>query len=136
EEIQALGAYVEGWPAGVQLVALALRAAPQTWAAEKDEQSSAPPADFMLGRINRSQQQVFAYLADDVFEQQPAHRKAFLLQTAILDRMCGPLCDAVLGVTTDERPTTKDEQAFDGLERVSSGIHPLSSFVLRPSSDS
>jgi len=98
DELHAISAYVEGWPAGIQLVALALRAAPPAWALEMGKQSPGPLAGHLLGRLNRSQQQVFAYLADDVFERQPAHRKAFLLQTAILDRMCGPLCDAVLGV--------------------------------------
>ncbi len=43
---------------------------------------------------------------------------------------------ADLRFTPDERPKTKDEKAFDSLERVSSINHPVSSFVLRPSSDS
>ena len=96
DEVQAVGAYVEGWPAGVQLVALALHAAPCEWTAEVGREPSDLPAGHVLGRLNGSQQHVFAYLADDVFERQPAHRKAFLLQTAILDRMCGSLCDAVV----------------------------------------
>jgi len=39
---------------------------------------------------------------------------------------------ADLRFTPDERPKTKDEKAFDSLERVSSINHPVSSFVLRP----
>jgi LuxR family maltose regulon positive regulatory protein len=96
EEAQAIGEHVEGWPAGVQLVALALRAAPNEWAAELGCPAASPPANGVLGRLGGSEQHVFAYLADDVFEQQPAHRKSFLLQTAILDRMCGALCDAIV----------------------------------------
>ena len=136
DEVQTVGAYVEGWPAGVQLVALALRDAPGAWAAEAGGEPSTLSPSHVLGRLNGSQHHIFAYLADDVFERQPPHHKAFLLQTAILDRMCGPLCDAVLGLAPDERPKTKDEKAFDSLERVSSINHPVSSFVLRPSSDS
>jgi LuxR family maltose regulon positive regulatory protein len=106
DEVQAIGAYVEGWPAGVQLVALALHAAPCEWAGEVGRQPSDRPAGQVLGRLNGSEQHLFAYLADDVFERQPAHRKAFLLQTAILDRMCGSLCDAVLGVTMNDECRT------------------------------
>jgi LuxR family transcriptional regulator, maltose regulon positive regulatory protein len=113
DELQAVGAYVEGWPAGVQLVALALCAAPYEWAAEVECQPSERPAGHVLGRLNGSQRHIFAYLADDVFERQPAHLKAFLLQTAILDRMCGPLCDAVLGLTNDEQPKTNNPVMAD-----------------------
>jgi LuxR family maltose regulon positive regulatory protein len=98
DDAQAVGAYVEGWPAGVQLVALALHAAPCAWPTELGCQPAEPPGGPVLDHLCGSESHVFAYLADDVFEQQPAHRKAFLLQTAILDRMCGPLCDAVLGL--------------------------------------
>jgi LuxR family maltose regulon positive regulatory protein len=116
DEALAVGAYVEGWPAGVQLVALALRAAPREWPEEVGREPSDPTVGSLLGRLNGSQPHVFAYLADDVFERQPAHRKAFLLQTAILDRMCGPLCDAVLGLGTrnlglEEATTSPKPQA-------------------------
>jgi LuxR family maltose regulon positive regulatory protein len=89
EQARAICSYAEGWPAGVQLIALALRA---------DEREAAPRLDRWPAHLGDSQSHVFAYLADDVFERQPAHLKSFLLQTAILDRMCAPLCDAVMGV--------------------------------------
>ncbi len=127
DEVQAVGAYVEGWPAGVQLVALALRAAPCEWAAEVGCQPFDPPAGHVLGRLNGSQQHVFAYLADDVFERQPAHRKAFLLQTAILDRMCGPLCDAVLGL---EASDLRLEDSNSSLKPQASSLDSYSRLVL------
>jgi LuxR family maltose regulon positive regulatory protein len=59
----------------------------------------------VIAQLNASQHAVFAYLAEEVFERQPVHRKSFLLHTAILDRLCAPLCDAVLGLETrDFRP--------------------------------
>ena len=56
------------------------------------------PGYTQAGSLCASLRHVFAYLADEVFERQPAHLKTFLMQTALLDCMCGPLCDAVLGV--------------------------------------
>jgi LuxR family maltose regulon positive regulatory protein len=97
-EVEAVGAYVEGWPAGVQLIALALRAVPDQWPAE----AGRAPARDLLDCLVGSQAYLFNYLAEDVFESQPAHRKAFLLQTSILDRLCGPLCDAILGIAEQE----------------------------------
>ena len=37
------------------------------------------------------------YLAEEVLQRQPEHVRHFLLQTSILDRLSGPLCDAVTG---------------------------------------
>jgi hypothetical protein len=37
------------------------------------------------------------YLVDEVLGRQPAHVRSFLVQTSILDRLSGPLCDAVTG---------------------------------------
>jgi LuxR family maltose regulon positive regulatory protein len=59
---------------------------------------------------------VLDYLAAEVFASLAPEMQAFLLDTAVLERFCAPLCDAVL----DERPKTKDESS--------------TSFVLRPSS--
>ena len=98
EEVQAIGAYAEGWPVGIQLIALALQGASHGRTAEVGAAVPGPHLGKMPACLNGSQRHVFAYLADDVFEQQPPHLKAFLLQTAILDRMSGPLCDAVLGI--------------------------------------
>jgi LuxR family maltose regulon positive regulatory protein len=50
--------------------------------------------------------------------------------------MCGPLCDAVMGLTPDERPMTNDEGSTSGSESVPNADHALSSVVRRPSSDS
>jgi len=41
---------------------------------------------------------VVDYLVQEVFERQPPHIQAFLLQTSILERLCGPLCDEIRGV--------------------------------------
>ena len=43
------------------------------------------------------------YLAQEVLQRQPEHVRQFLLQTSILDRLSGPLCDAVTGQAEAER---------------------------------
>ncbi|HEU5098438.1 MAG TPA: LuxR C-terminal-related transcriptional regulator [Roseiflexaceae bacterium] len=136
DEACAIGAYAEGWPAGVQLTALALQSESREHAAEIAAAEPGPALEHTLARLDASQRYLFAYLADDVFERQPPHIKRFLLQTAILDRMCAPLCDAVLGLAPDERPKTNDEKTLGQFENSSNAIHSPSSFVLHPSSDS
>jgi LuxR family maltose regulon positive regulatory protein len=83
----------EGWPAGVQLAALAQR-------------QHAAPRSTPLSRHRF----ILDYLADEVLAQQPPEIEAFLLTTAILDRICGPLAAALLATSTDDgRQTTDDE---------------------------
>lgn len=42
---------------------------------------------------------VLDYLADEVLDRQPDHLRDFVLRTSVLDRLSGPLCDAVTGAT-------------------------------------
>jgi LuxR family transcriptional regulator, maltose regulon positive regulatory protein len=81
-DLAALEARTEGWVAGLQLAALAMR----------DHQD---PSGFIRS-FGGSNRYIVDYLAAEVFASQPAHLRTFLLHTAILDRMCGSLCDAVL----------------------------------------
>ncbi len=121
-DLAALEARTEGWIAGLQLAALAMR----------DHQDRSG----FIRNFRGSNRYIVEYLAAEVFASQPAHLQTFLLHTAILDRMCGSLCDAVMGLTPDERPMTKDERHAEGRESVPTTDHSLSSFVLRPSPDS
>jgi len=91
-EVAALDARTEGWITGLHLAALAMR-------------SRGDYAGFIRA-FTGSNRFVLEYLAEEVLARQPGHVQMFLLQTSILDRMCGPLCDAVLGITmNDERRT-------------------------------
>src|SRR6185369_9582349 len=58
------------------------------------------------------------YLAEDVLAPLPADHRRFLLQTSILDRLCGPLCDAVT-----ER--TDGQETLELLERENVFLTPL-----------
>jgi LuxR family transcriptional regulator, maltose regulon positive regulatory protein len=74
----------EGWVAGLQLGAQALAARPARPAPEAE-------ALGVSGYIDD-------YLASEVLDALPAHLRFFMLQTAVLDRLSGPLCDSVMDV--------------------------------------
>jgi LuxR family maltose regulon positive regulatory protein len=92
--IAALEARTEGWGVGLQLAALSLR-------------DRADPEAFVTELLG-THRYILDYLSEEVLERQPARVQAFLLQTSILDRLCGPLCDAVTG----------DADGQDTLERL------------------
>jgi LuxR family transcriptional regulator, maltose regulon positive regulatory protein len=81
-DLDLLQARAEGWPAGLQLAGLSLRAHP-------DRQA------FLQGFAG-DDRQIGEYLQELLAEQAAALR-AFLLRTSILERLCAPLCDAVTG---------------------------------------
>jgi LuxR family maltose regulon positive regulatory protein len=73
----------EGWVTGLQLAALSMRHAPD-------------PQKF-IDSFTGSNRYILDYLFEEVFEGQAEDVRSFLLQTAILNRFCGPLADAVTG---------------------------------------
>ncbi|MCJ7520278.1 MAG: AAA family ATPase, partial [Anaerolineaceae bacterium] len=83
EDIAALETRTEGWIAGLQLAAISM-------------QRHQDPASFIKS-FTGSHHFVLDYLVDEILEQQSESVQTFLLHTSILDRMCGPLCDVVLG---------------------------------------
>lgn len=81
-EVVALETRTEGWIAGLQLAAISL-------------QGHSDTSQFIKS-FSGNHQFVLDYLVEEVLQQQPEHLQTFLLQTSILNRLCGPLCDAVL----------------------------------------
>jgi LuxR family maltose regulon positive regulatory protein len=84
EAIRRLTERAEGWIAGLQLAALSLRGHPD-------------PEQFVEG-FSGSHRFVVDYLMEEVVGRQPEEVRAFLRQTAILEQLCGPLCEAVTGM--------------------------------------
>lgn len=72
----------EGWIAGVQLASLALKSSPD-------------PIGWAATFRTSTHRHVREFLLDDVLSQQPAMVQEFLLRTAVLDRFCAALCDAL-----------------------------------------
>lgn len=82
-DVARLQSRTEGWPAALYLAALSLRDRPD---------ASAVIADFA-----GDDRYLVDYLTSEVLARQPAELRSFLLRTSVLKRLCGPLCDAVLG---------------------------------------
>jgi LuxR family maltose regulon positive regulatory protein len=83
QDVAALEGRTEGWIAALQLAALSMQG--------RDD-----AAAFIAGFAG-DDRYIVDYLAEEVLQRQPRHVKDFLLQTSILDRLSGPLCDAVTG---------------------------------------
>jgi len=88
-EISALEVRTEGWPAGLQLAALALQA-------EKDNTH-----DF-IEQFNGRHEYIADYLFEEVLNRQPDDLTDFLLKTSILDRFSAPLCQTLTGKAESE----------------------------------
>jgi LuxR family transcriptional regulator, maltose regulon positive regulatory protein len=95
--VAALVARTEGWAAGLQLAALSLRGR---------EDAAAFVASF-----SGDHRYVLDFLAEEVLERQPERVRTFLLETSVLERLCGPLCDAVTGGTDGQRLLETVERA-------------------------
>ncbi len=84
EDVAELHERTEGWPAGLYLAALYLR-----------EGGSFASAAVSFGGDDRF---VSDYMESEFLSRISRQQRAFLTRTAVLERMCGPLCDAVLEV--------------------------------------
>ena len=103
-DIDLLDKRTEGWIAGLQLAALSL-------------QGRQDPSSF-LKRFKGDNRYIADYLAEEVLNRQPEHLSNFLLQTSVLGRLCGSLCDAV---TQQEN----SQQMLNTLEKANLFVIPL-----------
>jgi LuxR family transcriptional regulator, maltose regulon positive regulatory protein len=88
-EVADLVGHTEGWPVGLYLAALALKAG-----------SRRPTAGFAFSGDDRL---MADYLRTELLSRVPRGRVSFLTRTSVLERMCGPLCDAVVDGTRSGR---------------------------------
>ncbi len=118
EAVQKLQQKTEGWIAGLQMAALSLTEA----AAIRDQDKT----EELIASFSGSNRYILDYLIEQVLEQQPKEIQDFLLKTAILDRLCGPLCDAVLSdPTTGAQVFTDSQQVLEHLEKSNLFVLPL-----------
>ncbi|NTU80663.1 MAG: AAA family ATPase [Chloroflexales bacterium] len=117
EAVSVLEQRTEGWVAGLQLAALSLQGS-----------DAAHIASFVT-TFGGSHRYVIDYLLDEVMQRQPEHLRAFLYQTAILDRLCAPLCDAVLGLEPEPMHAGSEpgyaQLILERLERMNLFLVPL-----------
>jgi LuxR family maltose regulon positive regulatory protein len=102
--VAALGERTEGWAAGLQLAALSLQG--------RDD------VGRFVEEFSGSHRFVLDYLTEEVLEQQPEEVRTFLLETSILERLSGSLCDAIVGCSTSQ-------QLLESVERASLFLVPL-----------
>ena len=102
--VTALAARTEGWAAGLRLATLSLQDQPDV-------------AGFVAG-FSGSHRYVLDYLTEEVLDLQPEPVVRFLLETSILERLSGPLCDAVCGRAGSQR-------LLEVLERANLFLMPL-----------
>src|SRR5215207_1891511 len=104
EDIAALETRTEGWIAGLQLAALSMR--------------GREDVPGFIRSFAGDHRYIVDYLVEEVLQRQPERIRNFLLQTSILDRLNGPLCDAV---------TEKDDGRgmLETLERGNFFVVPL-----------
>jgi LuxR family maltose regulon positive regulatory protein len=102
--VAALVARTEGWAAGLQLAGLSLR-------------GQADAAGFVAA-FSGSHRFVLDYLTDEVLDGQTEQVRAFLLDTSVLERLSGALCDAVTG-------RAGSQAMLAGIERAGLFLVPL-----------
>ena len=126
EDVAALETRTEGWIAGLQLAALALQG-PLSMQGHQN-------ATRFIESFSGSHHYVLDYLVEEVLQQQSESVQTFLLRTSILDRLCGPLCDAVCSVGTASSsfrtavPRVSDvsgQESLEYLEQANLFIIPL-----------
>ena len=106
DEAAALDSRTEGWIAGLQLAALSMQGSDDTAA--------------FIRSFTGSHRFVLDYLLDEVLARQPDRIQAFLLRTAILERLCGPLCEAVAALSG-----VAGQETLEYLEHANLFIIPL-----------
>lgn len=106
DDVAALEKRTEGWAVGLHLAALSLQAL--------DTRGKQEFIDAFAG----DDRYVMDYLVEEILQYQSAHIQDFLYQTSILERMCGPLCDAL---------TNRDDsqKILDGLVRINLFTIPM-----------
>ena len=109
EDIAALETRTEGWIAGLQLAAISMQG-------HKD-------ASSLIKSFTGSHRFVLDYLVEEVLQQQSESVQTFLLRTSILDRLCGPLCDAVLRRGAGEQGNAGEFSPSPLLPRTSTPLH-------------
>ncbi len=118
EDAAALFSRTEGWVAGLQMAALSLQ--------------GQGDASRFVAAFTGSHRYILDYLLEEVLRREPVQVQAFLLQTSILDRLCAPLCNAVLesGESANRQDDTPLTRSFADSQAVLERIESSNLFIL------
>jgi len=108
ENIAALETRTEGWIAGLRLAALLMQ--------------RGQDIPTFLKAFTGSQRYIIDYLTEEVLASQPVPVQTFLLQTAILERLQGSLCEAVIGEYAGE---ASGQEMLEQVEQANLFLVPL-----------
>ena len=97
DAVAALAARTEGWAAGLQLAALSLR--------------DQPDVSGFVAAFTGSHRYILDFLAEEVLERQGDTVRTFLLETSVLERLSGSLCDALTGRTDSQEMLEQIDRA-------------------------
>ena len=111
EEVAALETRTEGWIAGLQLAAISMKG-------QEDVHE-------FIQAFAGDHRYIVDYLVEEVLQRQPEATRNFLLQTSILDRLNGPLCDAVIGNHPEGTSQTQSKTLLETLQRGNFFLIPL-----------
>ena len=103
-DVAALETRTEGWVAGLQLAALLMQ--------------GREDVPGFIRAFTGNDRYIVDYLVEEVLQRQPAPVRSFLLETSILERLSGPLCDGVTG-------RQDGKGMLEGLERGNLFVVPL-----------
>jgi LuxR family maltose regulon positive regulatory protein len=109
EDLGAIEVRTEGWIAGLQLAALSMQ--------------NCQDIHGFISAFTGSHYYVMDYLIEEVLKLQPPNISTFLLQSSILKRLCGPLCEAVIGV--DPTVPIDGQTTLETLEQMNLFLIPL-----------
>ena len=104
EEVASLETRTEGWIAGLQLAALSMR--------------GREDVHGFIRAFAGDDRYIVDYLVEEVLGREPERVRSFLLQTSLLDRLSGPLCDAV----TEQQ---EGQAMLEAMERSNLFVVPL-----------
>jgi LuxR family maltose regulon positive regulatory protein len=109
DHVTALTSRTEGWIAGLQLAALSMQ----------DRQD----LPGFIAAFTGGQHHILDYLVEEVLRRQPENVQAFLLRTSILERLTGPLCDALR--LEQEAGADEGQAMLNRLEHANLFVIPL-----------
>jgi LuxR family transcriptional regulator, maltose regulon positive regulatory protein len=114
DDLYAMETRTEGWIAGLQLAALSMQSCKDTHG--------------FVSAFTGSHRYIVDYLVEEVLRLQPGKVGAFLLQTSILDQMCGPLCEALMneaGNDANAEGPVNGQETLEALEKMNLFVVPL-----------
>jgi LuxR family maltose regulon positive regulatory protein len=109
DAVHTLHHRTEGWAAGLYLAGLSLRG--------RDD------ADLQVRAFHGDDRKIVDYLAAEVLDGLPSELRSLLLRTSVLDRLSGPLCDAVTGAGGSQRLLEEIERSQLFLVPLDSARH-------------